>query len=88
MVVLLHCRKENQEAVHHALSTKILSTLTEVKPTADYLSWLEPRAKNARVESSNLSMAKLLLQDRSFIRCRKERQGETYCKHAKKNNEN
>ena len=29
-------------------------------------------------------MAKLLLQNRSFNRCRKERQGEGHCKHAKK----
>ena len=29
-------------------------------------------------------MAKLLLQNRSFIRCRKETQGEGHCKNAKK----
>ena len=29
-------------------------------------------------------MAKLLLQDRSFIRCRKERQGVGQCKNARK----
>ena len=48
------------------------------------LSRLEQRANNARVESSSLSLAKLLLRDRSFIRCRKERQGEGHCKNAKK----
>ena len=48
------------------------------------LSRLEHRAKNAKVESSSLSLAKLLLRDRSFIRCRKERQGEGHCKNAKK----
>ena len=32
-------------------------------------------------------MAKLLLQNRSFIRCRKETQGEGHCKNAKKTTE-
>ena len=48
------------------------------------LSRLEHRANNARVESSSLSLAKLLLRDRSFICCRKERQGEGHCKNATK----
>ena len=48
------------------------------------LSRLEQRANNARVESSSLSLAKVLLRDRSFNRCRKERQGEGHCKNAKK----
>ena len=48
------------------------------------LSGLEHRAKIARVESSSLTMAKLLLRDRSFNRCRKEIQGEGHCKNAKK----
>ena len=48
------------------------------------LSRLEHRANNARVESSNLSMAKLLLQNRSSNRCRKERQGVGHCKNARK----
>ena len=52
------------------------------------LSRLEHRANNARVESSSLPLAKLLLRDRSFIRCRKQIQGEGHCKSAKKNNGN
>ena len=48
------------------------------------LSRLEHRANNARVESLSLSLAKLLLRDRSFIRCRKQIQGEGHCKNAKK----
>ena len=60
---------------------------TQFKIRAVYLSRLERRANNARVESSNVSMAKLLLRDRSFIRCRKERQGEGHCKNAQKTSE-
>ena len=48
------------------------------------LSRLEHRANNARVESLNVSMAKLLLQDRSFIRRRKERQKRDIVKMPKK----
>ena len=48
------------------------------------LSRLEHRANNARVESSNLPMAKLLLQNRRFNRCRKERQEVGHCKNARK----
>ena len=51
------------------------------------LSRLEHRANNARVESSNFSMVKLL-QNRSFNRCRKERQGVGHCRNAKKNHGN
>ena len=38
-------------------------------------------------ESSNLSMAKRLLQNRSFIRCRKETLGEYFVKMPKKTRE-
>ena len=61
-----------------------MSTLIKFKLTAVELSRLEHRPNNARVESSNLSMANLLLQNRSFIRCRNETQGEGLCKTAKK----
>ena len=57
---------------------------TQFEITTVKLSRLEHRANNARVESSNLSMDKLLLQNRSFNRCRKERQGVGHCKNAKK----
>ena len=56
-----------------------MGILTQFRIRAEKLNQLEHRAINARVESSNLSMAKLFLQDRSFIRCRKERQGEGQC---------
>ena len=65
-----------------------MGILTQFKITAEKLNQLEHRANNARVESSNLSMAKLLLQNRSFIRCRKGKREVTLNISKKKTLEN
>ena len=51
LVVLLQCRKENQEAVHLLLTTKKLKISTQFKITAVYLSRLGHRTINTRVEN-------------------------------------
>ena len=72
-------QKRKPRTVHYLLTTKMRSTLIRSKITAVKLSLIENGANNAKVESSNVCIAKLLLQARSFIRCRKGRQGEGHC---------